>query len=428
MEKSPKKERTLGKLTPVETHVPKMIRVLKPQSKAGSFAQDIRPTPKVWQAVAEEKVATELPRDNFIGKFAVQRPKLEEALKQADSSLVYLVLAGFVQNYREEAQEQGRTGRGDGGVFAATKSRSRVLIQGWKAELDKVLESLSATGNLVKGASLLELSRVVGTTPKAYVENLGRKIGQREINPGADAEVNQSLVKYFHEEFRLSAKPEIIFKTIAALMSLNPLFSKTGKCRIPWALRGVSAWQLEPSHSKWPWDWAIWSSIVVEMEKLGMARLGALVVVAKSVYMTLNGPHSLTSASLLAPTTSGISEYVVLLFLERELGRSKTGESDARMPLDGRLPGMPWHSKASIHRSKSYWPLREVQHQGRWRSTSDLRRYGKEIELNEGWKMRCQIQQTCCEKCRHRIQDIVLRGVLPDRPINIAGSRLVSGL
>ena len=156
--------------------------------------------------------------------------------------------------------------------------------------------------------------------------------------------------------------------------------------------------------------------------------LGAIaVLVAVECYLRPSEVLGLRRSGLLPPTQQGVPHWVVLLFPDAGVERSKVGSSDDTIPLDSRR--MPWigavcqslavgppeekvfkqdypafarsfkvaaralgidlvpyqmrHSGASLDRAKGLRTLEATQKRGRWTSLASVRRYEKHGRLND---------------------------------------------
>ena len=185
--------------------------------------------------------------------------------------------------------------------------------------------------------------------------------------------------------------------------------------------------------------------------------MSIMVVTSVLAYLRPSEALGLTSRSLLPPTAHGVKSWVIWLFPSEERQRSKTGEADDTIPMDGRrarcmarvyqvlsekggsesLFGCTYldfasalgsacrrlnlkvvgyqmrHSGASMDRADGSRGLEAVQKRGRWHAQRSVRRYEKHGRLIESWRSPGASQQSYFEVCVLLLAVVIVGGVSP---------------
>ncbi|CAK0838915.1 unnamed protein product [Prorocentrum cordatum] len=268
-------------------------------------------------------------------------------------------------------------------------------------------------------------------------------------------ELDGQLVEYMNEEFLKGVKALRGEKLLAGLMFFHPDFGRLGGLHLPRSLRCLKGWKkLSPSRSRKPLVFAIWAALAVELCRLGAPLVGAMVLIMVECYLRPGEMLSLTSDSFLAPAEHAVQIWVVWLFPEAGVARSKVGSADDTIPCDsGRCPWMchifkalkdrqssrplldlsypqflclfrraatnigvdvvPYqgrHSGASLDRATGRRFLEEVQKRGRWAAMSSVKRYEKSGRLNESWEKLSDASKAHCAAAANLLQEVLLLG------------------
>ncbi|CAK0800111.1 unnamed protein product, partial [Prorocentrum cordatum] len=303
---------------------------------------------------------------------------------------------------------------------AAARSRRRLETRG-KARIRKAIE-------------VLETAESGRDDVKLGISYLEKSLPELK-------ELDGQLVEYMNEEFLKGVKAWRGEKLLAGLMFFHPDFGRLGGLHLPKSLRCLKGWKkLSPSRSRKPLVFAIWAALAVELCRLGAPLVGEML--------------SLTSDSFLAPTEHAVQNWVVWLFPEAGVARSKVGSADDTIPCDsGRCPWMchifkalkdrqssrplldlsypqflclfrraatnigvdvvPYqgrHSGASLDRATGRRPLEEVQKRGRWAAMSSVKRYEKSGRLNESWEKLGDASKAHCAAAANLLQEVLPLG------------------
>ncbi|CAK0900961.1 unnamed protein product [Prorocentrum cordatum] len=268
-------------------------------------------------------------------------------------------------------------------------------------------------------------------------------------------ELDGQLVACMSEELLKGVKAWRGETLLAGLMLFHPDFGRLGGLHLPRSLRCLKGWKkLSPSRSRKPLVFAIWAALAVELCRSGAPLVGAMVLSMAGCYLRPGEMLSLTSDSFLAPAEHAVQNWVVWLFPEAGVARSKAGSADDAIPGDtGRCPWMchifkalkdrqssrplldlsypqllclfrraatnigvdvvPYegrHSGASLDRATGRRSLEEVQKRGRWAAMSSVKRYEKSGRLNESWEKLSDASKAHCAAAANLLQGVLLLG------------------
>ena len=310
-------------------------------------------------------------------------------------------------------------------------------------------------------ATFLEASSVSRSTRETYEKAVREfclwcRLRGEELKE--DAKVDGEMVKFMnamYQEGHRSWKGERVF---AGLLCLAPQFGRFGEAHLPRTMRALKGWRrLTPSFSRKPLVWACWAALATELYRMGEPLLGVLVLISVEAYLRPSEALSLRPENFLAPTKQAVDHWVIILFPQAGMKRSKVGEADDTVALDsGRMEWMSevyrvlsnreagrkiWdlkyssfaqafrraalnldleavpyqmrHSGASIDRALSTRSLDSIAKRGRWMAQKSVRRYEKMGRLNETWQELKPKQRTYMEFCEKSLAKTFLTGVLP---------------
>ena len=343
--------------------------------------------------------------------------------------------------------------------------RQRLLERRGKHRVRQIIRDYETTGPNSLGVSTLEMRSVSAKTREKYRQSVREFLtwsGLSEADLKGDDNVDQQLVAYMNFRFAQGHKAWVGEKLLSALMFFSPKYGRHGSWRIPRALRCAKGWQkASPSRSRRPLVYAIWTAIAAEMCRLGSMLSAVLTLVMVDCYLRPGEMLGLTPASFLEPSAHAVQNWVILLFPQEKVARSKVGDSDDTIPLDSarslwmapvfaalcrhrpassRLLNMSYlqyltlfrtavgnlgldvvpyqgrHSGASLDRGEGRRSLEAVQKRGRWASQRSVRRYEKAGLLNQSWSKLSVEVKAHCDECLRSISDIVLHGKASPRP------------
>ena len=274
----------------------------------------------------------------------------------------------------------------------------------------------------------------------------------------SDLEIDAAVVRWMNYMYQQGHRAWKGERLIAGLPGLAAEFGKQGPRNLPRSHRALAGWRKRcPGHSRRPLSWPVWAAIACELCRAGEVLMGVMVLMSVLAYLRPSEALGLTSRSLLPPTAHGVKSWVVWLFPSEERQRSKTGEADDTIAMDGRRA--PWmarvyqvlsekgsgealfgcsyldfasalasacrrlnlkvvgyqmrHSGASMDRADGSRSLEAVQKRGRWQAQKSVRRYEKHGRLNESWKSLSASQQSYFEKCEKLLEGVIVGGVPP---------------
>ena len=122
-------------------------------------------------------------------------------------------------------------------------------------------------------------------------------------------------------------------KLLAAIMFTSHQLGKGSTARLPRSMRSLKGWQsASPSRSRRPLALAVWVGFAAELFRIGAPLAGVLVMVMVECYLRPGEMLSLTPQSFLAPTQHGVDHWVVHLFPEHLVERSKVGRGGRHTP------------------------------------------------------------------------------------------------
>ncbi|CAK0791289.1 unnamed protein product [Prorocentrum cordatum] len=344
---------------------------------------------------------------------------------------------------------------------AAARPRRRLETRG-KARIRKAIEVFetaeSGRDDVKLGISYLEKRSVGAGTLETYRQCVLAFCVWARCCLTALPELKElggQLVEYMNEEFLKGVKAWRGEKLLAGLMFFYPDFGRLGGLRLPRSWRCLKGWKkLSPSRSRKPLVFAIWAALAVELCRLGAPLVGAMVLIMVECYLRPGEMLSLTSDSFLAPTEHAVQNWVVWLFPEAGVARSKVGSADDTIPCDsGRCPWMCHifkalkgrqssrplldlsypqflrffrraatnigadvvphqgrHSGASLDRATGRRSLEEVQKRGRWAAMSSVKRYEKSGRPNESWEKLGDASKAHCAAAAKLLQEVLMLG------------------
>ena len=306
--------------------------------------------------------------------------------------------------------------------------------------------------------SYLEQHSVTKATWEKYTHMLDEWINLcelRGLDLVSDKEIDDAVADWMNEQFRLGHMPWKGDVLLAAVLAKFPEFGRMGSRRLPRAGRCLVGWRrLCPKHSRVPYPWPVWCLIAAELAKDGFFLMSVAVLLMVDAYLRPSELLSLRRSSLLPPAPWTGRAWSILLFPEKELPRSKTGESDDTIMLNsartmwmdavwrtlaagkpdellfpfgygpffkmltatGRRHGLdlvPYqgrHSGISIDRAENARSHMEAMKRGRWRSERSVRRYEKAGRLNDVWTRLPANTKASAEKAERRIKSVILHG------------------
>jgi len=350
-------------------------------------------------------------------------------------------------------------------VIALRGSRSQVLKRRSKRRIEKYLDA--TFDNRPESVSLLEKESVTRRVQEYYQDELDQfnvwKKDESQEKPSL-TDGDALLTAYFNFLFFAGHMAPKGMKVLAAFMFFHPEYAKAGHLGLPRAWRALKGWKrLCPSQTRVPYPWAFWCGMANQMTSRGFLNMGIFTLVAVGTYLRPCQLLSLTVASLVAPMTGATSTWSLLVHPQEKPGRSKVGEADVSILLDGpmlqwmspvfaeirrnRLPSEPLfdfdypaflkifhqcadvlaakvtpyqtrHSGPSIDRASKFRLLDAVRQRGQWQHMKSVNRYEKHARLAKSMESLPRGVQVHLRECERQIRDVILRGAVVTLPQN----------
>ncbi|CAK0879749.1 unnamed protein product [Prorocentrum cordatum] len=266
---------------------------------------------------------------------------------------------------------------------------------------------------LPPGQTYLEAHSVKAATRARYQTHVGELVAYADkisAPLGADAEVDDCIVRWVNDEFRAGRRAWRGESTLASVMFVFPAFSCNGWRKLVWAFRCLKGWRtLSPPMSRRPLPWPVWAALALQLMRMGFGLAAVAVLVMVEACLRPSELLSLQRRSLLPPARGGLTRWGLFLFPSRAgVARSKTGEADDTVVMDSTRT--PWLDHVFEHLSQGPgeerifpWDYSQF-YQMFCAAAKSVARYEKAGRLNDAWRELSSEQQAHALDCERLLE------------------------